>query len=249
MACVIHLVRGGRTARAELFTRVAVRLYEDDETKMSLWEEVFREAVGARTWRFIKGHLRAQDDSRADPHGDVDSSDEDDAGDNDDDGNDDGIPAPGPPTPPLSMLGRSGYSTDSADERDPDLGAGILDDSSFDFGSADEGEGSDWGEEEEEEEEAEEEEEEGGEDADGVGGDLRRFLDQQPRARHARARGMAANLAQEIRRRIAENARVLAGHVEEEDEESEGGSESEGDGDESESDDVQQSGSGPSLGN
>ena len=60
---------------------------------------------------------------------------------------------------------------------------------------------------------------------------------------------MAANLAQEIRRRIAENARVLAGHVEEEDEESEGGSESEGDGDESESDDVQQSGSDPSLGN
>ena len=64
-----------------------------------------------------------------------------------------------------------------------------------------------------------------------------------------RARGMAANLAQEIRRRMAENARVLAGRVEEEDEESEGGSESEGDGDESESDDVQQSGSGPSLGN
>ena len=139
------------------------------------------------------------------------------------------------------MLGRSGYSTDSADERDPDLGAGILDDSSFDFGSADEGEGSDWGEEEEEEEVEE--------DADGVGGDLRRFLDQQPRARHARARGMAANLAQEIRRGMAENARVLTGHVEEEDEESEGGSESEGDGDESESDDVQHSGSGPSLGN
>ena len=129
------------------------------------------------------------------------------------------------------------------------MGAGIPDDSSFDFGSADEGEGSDWGEEEEEEEEVEEEEEEeGGEDADGVGGDLRRFLDQQPRARHARARGMAANLAQEIRRRIAENARVLAGHVEEEDEESEGGSESEGDGDD-ESDDAQQSGSDPSLGN
>ena len=60
---------------------------------------------------------------------------------------------------------------------------------------------------------------------------------------------MAANLAQEIRRRMVENARVLAGHVEEEDEESEGGSESEGDGDESESDDVQQSGSDPSLGN
>ena len=69
------------------------------------------------------------------------------------------------------------------------------------------------------------------------------------RVRHARARGMAANLAQEIRRGMAENARVLAGRVEEEDEESEGGSESEGDGDESESDDVQQSGSDPSLGN
>ena len=52
-------------------------------------------------------------------------------------------------------------------------------------------------------------------DADGVGGDLRRFLDQRLRPRRARARGMTANLAQEIRRRMAENTRVLAGRVEE----------------------------------